>query len=221
MAAINQCDVTPIVCWHITYASLNFSSHSASTLLLFIQYRVPSTSIGRAFGFAGMGASLLFGSITDSISNAFSGNPSNTSNSNNQVYSSIITESNAERLANALCRMRGAALKVGQMLSIQDETVLPPQIQAALERVRAGADVMPRGQVEGQLKSELGKNWQTKVAEFDFQPRAAASIGQVHAATLHDGRQVAMKIQYPGKGLVLGPLRLAMNWVLLLQSLQM
>jgi hypothetical protein len=45
------------------------------------------------------------------------------------VYSNFITESNAERLANALCRMRGAALKIGQMLSIQDETVLPPQVR--------------------------------------------------------------------------------------------
>jgi hypothetical protein len=72
------------------------------------------------------------------------------------------------------------------------------QIQSALERVRAGADVMPRSQLEGQLRSELGRDWESRLAQFDAEPRAAASIGQVHAALLHDGRQVAMKIQYPG-----------------------
>ena len=51
----------------------------------------------------------------------------------------MMSEANAERLANALCRMRGAALKLGQMISIQDENVLPPAFQAAMERVRAGA----------------------------------------------------------------------------------
>lgn len=73
------------------------------------------------------------------------------------------------------------------------------QIQSALERVRAGADVMPRSQLEGQLVSELGRDWSNKLAHFDWTPRAAASIGQVHAATLHDGTQIAMKIQYPGR----------------------
>ena len=54
---------------------------------------------------------------------------------------------------------------------------------------------MPRSQLEGALVAELGPGWRAKVAEFDFEPLAAASIGQVHAATLHDGRRVVMKIQ--------------------------
>lgn len=76
----------------------------------------------------------MFGSITDSVSRTLGGSSSSSSDSSGQgssgsnVYSNFITESNAERLANALCRMRGAALKIGQMLSIQDETVLPPQV---------------------------------------------------------------------------------------------
>jgi hypothetical protein len=74
----------------------------------------------------------------------------------------------------------------------------PLQIQSTLERVRAGADVMPRTQLEGQLVAELGPDWATRLAAFDWTPRAAASIGQVHAAHLPDGTQVAMKIQYPG-----------------------
>ncbi len=80
-------------------------------------------------GFAGMGASLLFGSLRDSVANAFSPTPAGGSGgSSGGGGNSYITQQNAERLANALCRMRGAALKIGQMLSIQDETVLPPQV---------------------------------------------------------------------------------------------
>eukprot|EP00198_Chlamydomonas_reinhardtii_P013183 XP_001702520.1 ubiquinone biosynthesis protein [Chlamydomonas reinhardtii] len=148
--------------------------------------RVPESPIGRALGFAGLGASLILGSISDNITRAIRG------------PDAPGPDANAERLANALCRMRGAALKIGQMLSIQDESVLPPQVQAALERVRAGADVMPRSQLEGVLVAELGPDWQQELAEFDWEPRAAASIGQVHTAVLKDGRRVAMKIQYPG-----------------------
>ena len=103
--------------------------------------------------------------------------------------SAFLTENNAERLANALCRMRGAALKLGQMLSIQDENVLPPQFQAALERVRAGADVMPRRQLEGVLVAELGPHWRAGVAEFDYQPLAAASIGQVRLRSGKRGKR--------------------------------
>jgi aarF domain-containing kinase len=81
-----------------------------------------------------MGASLILGSFTDSVSRAISG-PSAPSSSDSPggesaLYANFITERNAERLANALCRMRGAALKLGQLLSIQDENVLPPQVWA-------------------------------------------------------------------------------------------
>lgn len=194
---------------------------------------VPSTSIGRAVGFAGLGASLLWGTVSESVSRRLGGGGGAKAA---HPSSAFITEQNAERLANALCRMRGAALKIGQMLSIQDENVLPPQFSAALERVRAGADVMPRRQLEKArgtivsesadgcrwtpwlshiplsiphssasltcpqvLVSELGPDWRDKLADFDYSPMAAASIGQVHLARLHNGREVCMKIQYPGE----------------------
>jgi len=161
---------------------------------------VPSNSLSRAFGFASLGASILLGTAKDSIANAWRGGKKSeqgagASAEGSGVYSAFISESNAERLAAALCRMRGAALKLGQMLSIQDENILPPQFSAALERVRAGADVMPKRQLHKALASQLGKDWRQKVAEFDDQPMAAASIGQVHEARLHDGRRVVMKIQ--------------------------
>lgn len=80
----------------------------------------------------GMGASLLLGSLSDSLTRAISPPKASSSESKTGVYDAFITEANAERLANALCRMRGAALKLGQMLSIQDENVLPPQVGAAV-----------------------------------------------------------------------------------------
>ena len=67
------------------------------------------------------------------------------------------------------------------------------------DRVRQSADFMPLEQLESTMVEEFGQNWRTdKFAEFDERPFAAASIGQVHAAKLKDGRNVAVKIQYPG-----------------------
>lgn len=156
---------------------------------------VPSSALGRVAGFAGLGASLLMGAARESVSRAWAGNGAAATAAPGGV---MLSEANAERLASALCRMRGAALKLGQMLSIQDEEVLPPQFQAALERVRAGADVMPRRQLDQVLVSELGADWRSLLADFDYSPMAAASIGQVHRGTLHDGTAVVLKVQYPG-----------------------
>ncbi|KAM8794040.1 atypical kinase COQ8B, mitochondrial-like [Eudromia elegans] len=110
----------------------------------------------------------------------------------------VLSEANAERLVAALCRARGAALKLGQMLSMQDGGLLSPQLQRIFERVRDGADFMPGWQASQVLAEELGGGWRERVAAFEDTPFAAASIGQVHLATLPDGTAVALKIQYPG-----------------------
>ncbi|XP_057281304.1 atypical kinase COQ8B, mitochondrial-like, partial [Pezoporus wallicus] len=109
--------------------------------------------------------------------------------------SSLLAGANGQRLAGALCRTRGAALKLGQMLSMQDPGFLPPELQQALERLRQGADFMPRWQSIQVLDQELGPGWREKLLEFQDLPFAAASIGQVHLGTLLDGTRVAIKVQ--------------------------
>ena len=155
--------------------------------------RVPATRVGRAFGFASLGAGLALGTAAELTSRLFG-----VSDAQGSVAAS---DANADRLAATLCRMRGAALKLGQMLSIQDETLLPPALARALEQVRQGADAMPYYQLEKQLHSQLGPNWRGLLVDFDDLPFAAASIGQVHRAKIQDGadvKDVVMKVQYPG-----------------------
>ncbi|KAL3318218.1 putative aarF domain-containing protein kinase 4 [Cichlidogyrus casuarinus] len=115
-----------------------------------------------------------------------------------QAVNPFLTDANLERLVDTLCRMRGAALKLGQMISIQDESLIPPHIQKIFDRVRQAADFMPVSQMHRVLKEEFGQDWRSLIDTFEDVPFAAASIGQVHMAQLHDGTRVAVKIQYPG-----------------------
>ncbi|XP_038819109.1 atypical kinase COQ8A, mitochondrial-like isoform X3 [Salvelinus namaycush] len=112
--------------------------------------------------------------------------------------SPFLSEANAERIVRTLCKVRGAALKLGQMLSIQDDAFINPQLAKIFERVRQSADFMPIKQMTKSINNDLGPNWRDKLDSFEERPFAAASIGQVHLAKMKDGREVAMKIQYPG-----------------------
>ena len=159
------------------------------------QRTVPSSPISRVFGFGPLAASLAAGTAWESAKRAWTGS----NGSEGKPYSAVLTPGNAERLAFALCRMRGAALKIGQMLSIQDESLIPPEIQQVLERVRHGADAMPRSQLEEQLVTNLDDGWMDQLSYFEWEPMAAASIGQVHKAKLKAcGSDVVLKVQYPG-----------------------
>ncbi len=110
----------------------------------------------------------------------------------------FLTGTNARRLARRLSRMRGAAMKLGQLLSLEGDDLLPPEFAEALSILRSAADMMPASQVRRALGREYGRGWQSRFDHFDFEPIAAASIGQVHTAVAADGRELALKLQYPG-----------------------
>ncbi len=89
----------------------------------------------------------------------------------------FLTEANAERIVKTLCKVRGAALKLGQMLSIQDNSLINPQLLKIFERVRESADFMPIRQMESVLNAELGPDWRSRFLDFQDKPFAAASVG--------------------------------------------
>ena len=112
--------------------------------------------------------------------------------------SPLFTATTARRLAERLSNLRGAAMKLGQLISLQGEDVLPPEFAQALAVLRSSAAPMPLKQLHRVLGREYGKGWERRFAEFSDEPIAAASIGQVHRARTRDGRDLALKIQYPG-----------------------
>ena len=110
----------------------------------------------------------------------------------------VLAPDNARRLAARLSHMRGAVMKVGQLMSMDGHGVLPPQFAELLGGLRDRAHVMPPSQLARVLAHQYGAEWQQRFKRFDFEPIAAASIGQVHRVETTDGRLLALKVQYPG-----------------------
>ena len=114
-----------------------------------------------------------------------------------------IQQRTAEQLFTVLGELKGGAMKLGQMLSIF-EAALPPEIagpyRATLTRLQEAAPPLPAAVVHRVLAEGLGEDWRDRFTSFEDEPSAAASIGQVHRAVWADGREVAVKVQYPGAG---------------------
>jgi predicted unusual protein kinase regulating ubiquinone biosynthesis (AarF/ABC1/UbiB family) len=108
----------------------------------------------------------------------------------------------AAQMVEVLGSMKGAAMKVGQVISFLDVSAIPPEyrdvVQEALAQLRDSAPVVPFERMRKVIEDDLERPIETAFAEFDPEAVAAASIGQVYRARVHDGREVAVKVQYPG-----------------------
>lgn len=155
--------------------------------------RVPAGRVERLARLGLLGAELAAGGLFESARRAL-GVGATTA----ETASALLSPANAQRLVRRLSQLRGAAMKLGQLLSLESADIVPPAIAEALADLRAAADTMPVAQLRRVLGREYGKGWEERFERFELEPIAAASIGQVHAARTRDGRELALKIQYPG-----------------------
>ena len=152
--------------------------------------RIPSGRAERLAKIGWLAGRMALGAATESVRRIGS-----TSQSSGHV---LLNGANALRLADSLSNMRGAAMKLGQLLSLEADDMLPPEAACALATLRDAGDAMPAAQLRRVLIEQWGDRWERRFRHFDFEPIAAASVGQVHTGVSSDGRELALKIQYPG-----------------------
>jgi len=153
--------------------------------------KVPSGRIARLARLGGLASAVAGNIVKGATKQILSGQrPS--------LTQSLMNIDNAISITKRLAHMRGAAMKLGQLLSMDAGELLPAEWEPILSRLRQEADPMPKAQLLKTLEASWSKDWYQQFSYFSFSPIASASIGQVHRATLKDGRQLAIKVQYPG-----------------------
>ena len=122
-----------------------------------------------------LGAQLVGGTVAEAIKQKVG--ISQSDGANKGIANYALNQKNADRLANNFKKMRGGALKIGQLLSTSEESILPPIIRDAMEKARSEANIMPLKQVKKNLIREYGSAWENHFNEINLYPFAAASIG--------------------------------------------
>lgn len=151
-----------------------------------------SSTAGRRFmKLASMTASIATKTVSNSIRN-LTADEEQKDQARSQLMQSI-----GLQIADTLGEMKGAVMKVGQIAS-QYKDIFPPEVAKAIAKLQRQAPAMPFDQIKQQVERELGKPLDKIFKSFDETPFAAASIGQVHRATLPNGDAVVVKVQYPG-----------------------
>jgi predicted unusual protein kinase regulating ubiquinone biosynthesis (AarF/ABC1/UbiB family) len=152
---------------------------------------VPSRRASRLMGLGSMTAKIAGGIAANGVKQLATGKRP-------KLTDLVLTPKNARQMTQQLSEMRGAAMKIGQMISMDSGDFLPKEFADILARLRADAHHMPRKQLNEVLFAEWGEGWSSRFEHFSKIPIAAASIGQVHRAILPNGDDLAIKVQYPG-----------------------